>query len=172
MACQDVQIAMGCRVVCRPALQHHHPVIQTHAVQITRLDKELSIKEKNQSVFTSPLNPRENTSPAWFIMLSLLPFKVFIKPRIYCNSVYRQTATHTGNHQIMLLREKGKRVMTCCGTELFTSCTLFTLRGEKVGERFCNKDPEAHTFTHRKNTHTCWAMRQQTPRWFSSKEPS
>lgn len=26
MACQDVEVAVGCRVVCRPALQHHHPV--------------------------------------------------------------------------------------------------------------------------------------------------
>ena len=25
MACQDVEVAVGCRVVCRPALQHHHP---------------------------------------------------------------------------------------------------------------------------------------------------
>lgn len=30
MACKDVEVAMGCRVVCRPALQHHHPATQTH----------------------------------------------------------------------------------------------------------------------------------------------
>lgn len=30
VACQDVEVAVGCRVVCRPALQHHHPARQTH----------------------------------------------------------------------------------------------------------------------------------------------
>lgn len=25
MACQDVEVTVSCRVVCRPALQHHHP---------------------------------------------------------------------------------------------------------------------------------------------------
>lgn len=31
MARQDVEVAVGCRVVCRPALQHHHPARQTQA---------------------------------------------------------------------------------------------------------------------------------------------
>lgn len=31
MACQDVEVAVGCRVVRRPAFQHHHPATQnTH----------------------------------------------------------------------------------------------------------------------------------------------
>lgn len=29
MAGQDVEVAVGCRVVCRPALQHHHPESET-----------------------------------------------------------------------------------------------------------------------------------------------
>lgn len=54
MACEDVEVAMGCRVVCRPALQHHHPATQTH---FSLLSKEWN---KTTSVFHS-LTPDRRT---------------------------------------------------------------------------------------------------------------
>lgn len=48
MACQDVEVAVGSRVVCRPALQHHHPDRkhkQTTQAATVRLEE--TIKERS-----------------------------------------------------------------------------------------------------------------------------
>lgn len=58
MACQDVEVAVGCRVVRRPAFQHHHP-----ATQNTHGDKTHTTSSLVSSQGSKTIHPFPDTQP-------------------------------------------------------------------------------------------------------------
>lgn len=56
MACQDVEVAVGCRVVRRPAFQHHHPATQnTHGEKKhTHTTSSLVLSQGSETIHPFP----------------------------------------------------------------------------------------------------------------------
>lgn len=85
MASQDVEVTVSCRVVCRPALQHHHPK-QTNKQNKTHKTR-FSFKRKiTATIVVLTFDPRPKAAPACFSKLCVRRRNI---PEIFSINIHR-----------------------------------------------------------------------------------
>lgn len=82
MASQDVEVTVSCRVVCRPALQHHHPT--TNKTQDAFYIQKENYSKKTEDDLT--FDPRPKAAPACFRSLCVRRRNI---AEIFCSNIHR-----------------------------------------------------------------------------------